>query len=245
MSVLLEANEKEEWLDAFSVTAVRIPVTDDHCRHVCRLGMAGAPAFAQGGGGLFGGLFRGRTSAAGSANLGYYPYYGNGGSYSTNPGYNIYGNYGVYGYPGSQIEGGAGNAGYDPGYGGYPSYDGYGITNRNQPAAPAVGPLPTQRRLLGIDEEPVVLGGGVKAMKIGKVYPGTAAERAGLRAGDVIRSVNGYLTEQRGNLAWVIANADARQSAQAQRANRYGRPNAPDFGHYSLIVAGKRKYRQT
>ena len=32
-----------------------------------------------------------------------------------NPGYNIYGNYGVYGYPGSQIEGGYGNAGYDPG----------------------------------------------------------------------------------------------------------------------------------
>ena len=44
-------------------------------------------------------------------------------------------------------------------------------------------------------------------MKVGKVYPGTAAEKAGLQAGDVIRSVNGYLTEQRGNLAWIIANA--------------------------------------
>jgi serine protease Do len=53
----------------------------------------------------------------------------------------------------------------------------------------------------------VVISGGVKAMKVGKVWPGTAAERAGLQAGDVIRSVNGYLTEERGNLAWVIANA--------------------------------------
>ena len=44
-------------------------------------------------------------------------------------------------------------------------------------------------------------------MKISNVYPGTAAEKAGLKAGDVLRSANGYLTEQRGNLAWIIANA--------------------------------------
>jgi hypothetical protein len=48
--------------------------------------MSGAPAFGQGGGGLFGGLFRGRPAANG--NLGYYPYYGT----SVNHGYNIYGN---------------------------------------------------------------------------------------------------------------------------------------------------------
>jgi membrane-associated protease RseP (regulator of RpoE activity) len=166
--------------------------------------LSGSPAFGQGGGGLFGGLFRGRVAANGNGNLGYYPYYGT----SVNPGYNIYGNYGVYGYPGSHIEGGYANPGYDPGYGGYPSYGGYGIINASpSAAAPAVGSPTTQRRLLGIDEEPVVISGGVKAMKIGKVWPGTAAERAGLQAGDVIRSVNGYLTEERGNLAWVIANA--------------------------------------
>lgn len=165
--------------------------------------MSGSSAFGQGGGGLFGGLFRGRAAANGNANLGYYPYYGT----SENPGYNIYGNYGVYGYPGSHIEGGYANPGYDPGYGGYPSYGGYGITNPGGSATPAVGYRPSQRRLLGIDEEPVVISGGVKAMKVGKVWPGTAAERAGLQAGDVIRSVNGYLTEERGNLAWVIANA--------------------------------------
>ena len=64
-----------------------------------------------------------------------------------------------------------------------------------------------QRRYLGIDEEPMVGSDGSKAMKITNVYPGTAAEKAGLKAGDVLRSVNGYLTEQRGNLAWIIANA--------------------------------------
>lgn len=187
-------------------------------RCACRLRVAAAvlafaavtsepSAFAQGGGGLFGGLFRGRANMSGNGSLGYYPYYGAGSGYSVNPGYNIYGNYGVYGYPGSQIEGGYGNAGYDPGYGGYPYYDGYGIANPNRAAVPAVASPVAKRRLLGIDEEPVVLAGGVKAMKVGKVYPDTAAQRAGLEAGDVIRSVNGYMTEQRGNLAWVIANA--------------------------------------
>ena len=125
-----------------------------------------------------------------------------------NPGYNIYGNYGVYGYPGSQIEGGYGQSGLRPGI--------WRISllrrlwdyqpGQHRPLR-AVGSQPSQRRLLGIDEEPVVISGGVKAMKVGKVWPGTAAERAGLQAGDVIRSVNGYLTEERGNLAWVIANA--------------------------------------
>jgi membrane-associated protease RseP (regulator of RpoE activity) len=167
-------------------------------------GESGSPAFAQGGGGLFGGLFRGGQSGGGFGNRGYYPYSGNSAGY---PGYNIYGNYGVYGYPGSGIEGGASNSGYDPGYGGYPSFGGYGINTRLPYATSRVSSPATQRRLLGIDEEPVVLAGGVKAMKVAKVYPDTAAAKAGLQSGDVIRSVNGYLTEQRGNLAWVIANA--------------------------------------
>jgi membrane-associated protease RseP (regulator of RpoE activity) len=158
--------------------------------------LSGPSACAQGSGGWFGGLM-GRNR-----NRGYYPYYGT----SANYGYNIYGNYGVYGYPGSGIEGGASNSGYDPGYGGYPSYGGYGITNianRNlNSAAPS-----SRQRLLGIDEDPLVMPDGAKAMKVSKVFPGSAAEKAGLQAGDVIRSVNGYLTEQRGNLAWIIANA--------------------------------------
>ena len=31
------------------------------------------------------------------------------------------------------------------------------------------------------------------------------AEQAGLQPGDVILSANGYLTQQSGNLAWIIA----------------------------------------
>jgi membrane-associated protease RseP (regulator of RpoE activity) len=165
--------------------------------------VSGQPAFAQGGGGFTGGYFRGSSNG----NVGYYPYYTTSQGYSGGPGYNIYGNYGVYGYPGSQIEGGYANSGYDPGHGGSPSYGGYGIINSYGSTVPRFGAPPAQRRLLGIDEQPVVLAGGVKAMKVAKVYAGTAAEQAGLKAGDVIRSVNGYLMEQRGNLAWVIANA--------------------------------------
>ena len=121
--------------------------------------------------------------------------------------------------------GGYGGLGYG-GYGGYPGY-GYGYAANAYPystygvalpatsgfgynsaySAPASGTTTNQRRYLGIDEEPMNGSDGSKAMKITNVYPGTAAERAGLKAGDVIRSVNGYMTEQRGNLAWIIANA--------------------------------------
>jgi serine protease Do len=44
-------------------------------------------------------------------------------------------------------------------------------------------------------------------LTVARVEPGTAAEKAGLRPGDVIHSANGYLTRDRGNLAWIIANA--------------------------------------
>ena len=67
--------------------------------------------------------------------------------------------------------------------------------------------MPAQGRYLGIDEEPASLPDGRRGMKITNVYPGTPAQRAGLQVGDVLVSINGYLTEQRGNLAWIIANA--------------------------------------
>jgi PDZ domain len=139
-------------------------------------------------------------------------------------GYGGYGGLGYGGYGGLGY-GGYGGLGYgDMGYGGYP---GYGFAGTAYPgstigvvqptsggfgynsaySAPGMGTAPGQRRVLGIDEEPMVGSDGSKAMKITNVYPGTAAEKAGLKAGDVLRSVNGYLTEQRGNLAWVIANA--------------------------------------
>ena len=60
---------------------------------------------------------------------------------------------------------------------------------------------------LGIDEEPVVDAGGGRGMLVARVYPGTAAAKAGIQPGDVLHAINGYSTQQQGNLAWIIANA--------------------------------------
>jgi membrane-associated protease RseP (regulator of RpoE activity) len=75
------------------------------------------------------------------------------------------------------------------------------------PASGESTSLPPQRPTLGIDAEPVVDADGVRVLKISKVYPATAAEKAGLHAGDAIRSINGYRTEQTANVAWIITNA--------------------------------------
>jgi hypothetical protein len=160
--------------------------------------------------------------------LGYgYPYYGYGlgyGGYGL--GYGGYGGYGLgyggygYGYPGYGYGMGDSYPNYDYGYGypnyygtGYaPSVGGYGYSSAY--VTPDVGvasgvttPVAGQGRYLGINEEPVTEAGGRQAIKVANVYPGTPAEKAGLQPGDVIHSINGYLTEQRGNLAWIIANA--------------------------------------
>ena len=60
---------------------------------------------------------------------------------------------------------------------------------------------------LGIDEEPVVGPDGVRGVKASNVSPESTAEKAGLQRGDLILSVNGYLTQRRGDLAWIAANA--------------------------------------
>ena len=131
---------------------------------------SGPSACAQGSGGWFGGLM-GRNR-----NASFYPYYGPNGAYGygagATQGYgnNLYGNYGVYGYPGSGIEGGASNSGYDPGYGGYPSYGGYGIANVANRSLNSASPAPGQR-LLGIDEDPLVMPDGTKAMKVVEGLP--------------------------------------------------------------------------
>jgi hypothetical protein len=75
------------------------------------------------------------------------------------------------------------------------------------PGTGEVNGLPAPARGLGIVEGPVVDADGVRGVKVSDVSPGGAAERAGLRAGEVIRSINGYLTVQPGNLSWIIAHA--------------------------------------
>jgi hypothetical protein len=74
------------------------------------------------------------------------------------------------------------------------------------PLAPTPSANVDRVRELGLDEEPVVDVDGMRGIRVSRVYPGTAAEKAGLKPGDVIRSINGYRTEQPGNLAWIIAN---------------------------------------
>jgi S1-C subfamily serine protease len=115
--------------------------------------------------------------------------------------------YGGMGYGGMGYGGmGYGGMGYGGFGGAYPA-SGFGYSSAYVAPGAGAGAVAPQRRVLGIDEEPVVLPDGKKGMKIANVYAGTAAEQAGLQVGDVLRSVNGYLTEQRGNLAWIIANA--------------------------------------
>ena len=75
------------------------------------------------------------------------------------------------------------------------------------PAAGANPNLPAARKYLGIESEPLVDANGARRMRISKVSPGSAAEKAGLHAGDVIYSINGYLTQKHGNLEWIIVNS--------------------------------------
>jgi len=74
----------------------------------------------------------------------------------------------------------------------------------SEPSPPAT---PAHALYLGIDEEPVVGPDGVRGVRVSNVYPATAAEKAGLQPGDVILSINGYRTERRGDLAWIVTNA--------------------------------------
>ena len=199
--------------------------------HMGAFGMSGVTAGGIGGVGVTSGM--GRMSGMGS--MGGYGYgYGQTSAYGyvgsgyggSNPGLYGWGNglgYGGYGlgYGGSGLGYGYGGFGY-PLYGSAPgnyyylysnpismaSSAGFGYSSAYvAPATGAVNAVPYQGRYLGIDEEPIVDAAGRKGMKVARVYPGTAAEKAGLQAGDVIHSINGFSTEQRGNLAWIIANA--------------------------------------
>jgi S1-C subfamily serine protease len=71
-------------------------------------------------------------------------------------------------------------------------------------AAPTPAP---PGRSLGLELEPAIDAGGVRGLKVLRAYPRSLAADTGLRVGDVIHSINGYATEQLGNLPWIIANA--------------------------------------
>ncbi len=139
-----------------------------------------------------------------------YPYFGYGGY---GYGYPYYG-YG-YGYP---YYGYAYNPYYGYGYGyGYP-YSGYvasyptvGYSSPHVVTVPATGASPTasatQQPALGIEARQVFEVNGQEAVRVSTVYPGTAADKAGLKTGDTIESANGYMTQVPENLSWIIKNA--------------------------------------
>jgi PDZ domain len=90
-----------------------------------------------------------------------------------------------------------------------------GVSSASSPNAPP-NPTPASgetldehaaTRTLGADAEAVVDPGRGRGLKITRVYAGSVAERAGLRIGDLIHSINGYPTELLSSLAWIIANA--------------------------------------
>ena len=155
-----------------------------------------------GGGHHSGGHHSGGYHHGGYHRGGYYHGgYGYGGYGYTRYWPNLYLNWGgSYGYPGY---------GYGYGFGSgytYPYY-GYGSVYPNYSYGDA--PVYTARgqgRYLGIDEQAVVDSGG-RGMQVMRVYPGSVAEQAGLQVGDVIHSANGYLTQEHGNLTWIIAQA--------------------------------------
>ena len=138
--------------------------------------------------------------------LGYYGY-----GYDSYPGYG-YGSgyyypdytYGTgYVYPGSSyVVNSYGNSGYVAApSSGYTYSSAYGTVplQATTPAALSSFPLPS----LGIDEEKVSDATG-SHIQVTRVHPGSPAERAGLKVGDTIVSANGYLTQEAGNLAWII-----------------------------------------
>jgi hypothetical protein len=180
----------------------------------------GSLAFAKGGGGHGGGGHGGGGHGGGHSgghhssshhtggyHHGGYYYGGHHHGYYNGfwPGY--YGSYGYGYYPGY------GYGYYGTGYSypfynyGYP-YSTYGYSPAYVSQGPATYASPIQGRYLGIDEM-AVIDGGVLGMQVTQVYPGSPAERAGLQAGDVIHSANGYLTQAHGNLTWIISSLPA------------------------------------
>jgi membrane-associated protease RseP (regulator of RpoE activity) len=168
-------------------------------------------AFAHGGGGGGGGGHGG--GGGGHSGGGHY----GGGHYSSGYHHNGNGNFGgffpgyffgsgFYGYPGYGYGYGYPGYGYGNGYA-YPYYNsGYTYTYPTNTYDYSVYPAasPSQGRYLGIDEQPVADSAG-PGMNVSRVYPGSPAEQAGLQPGDVILSANGYLTQQHGNIAWIIS----------------------------------------
>jgi PDZ domain len=75
------------------------------------------------------------------------------------------------------------------------------------PGTGAMNPTLAQGRFLGMDLQPGSAAGGRRGLRIASVLPGSTAENAGLRAGDLILSVNGQATARREDLGRIVTGA--------------------------------------
>lgn len=101
------------------------------------------------------------------------------------------------------------------------------------PPPPSPSASATPMATPGVDVQPLGPKGRAGGLRVERVHPGSPAERAGLRPGDVIRSANGYGTDQPGHLSWVV------QQAAADRVLRMSVQAAGPAGGESRVVQAR------
>lgn len=82
-----------------------------------------------------------------------------------------------------------------------------GVSNVAKPPTPSSNP--PSNRSFGVDGEPIpdAGAGGLLGLKILGILPGSISEKAGLRVGDVLLSINGQLTQRSSDLFTILENS--------------------------------------
>lgn len=62
-------------------------------------------------------------------------------------------------------------------------------------------------RYLGAEVRAAGVPDGTRGLEVTKIVPGGLGEKAGLRQGDLIISINGHLTQKSSDVAWIVTNA--------------------------------------
>jgi len=68
-----------------------------------------------------------------------------------------------------------------------------------------VNAAPIRERYLGMDAEPGAVGGR-RGLRVVSILPESTAEKSGFQVGDLILSINGQVTEERGALGRIIGS---------------------------------------